>query len=455
MRYALASLWCLTGCAALAPLPPVPAEPDLPVGWSASQPLDGAAADAAWWRRFDDPLMLACIEQALAANTTVLGAQAALREARALADAGAARLSPQLGARAGAQRTRGTGSLFQAGLDAAWEVDVFGGSRAGVQALGASADASEARLADVRVSLAAEVALRYIALRGLQARIAVAERNLATQQQTLQIATWRTQAGLLSSLELEQARSATAQTAALVPLLQISARQTRHALAVLTGQPPAALNARLDPPAPLPQPGAGLAVSLPADTLRQRPDVRAAEQQVRAASARRAQAEAARWPTFQLTGSLGLQALTLGSLGAGPVLASVLASGAAPVLDGGAARARVAAQDAAREQVLSQYRTTVLTALQEVEDALVALAGDEARRAELATAAQAAASAAALAGQRFRGGLVDFQTVLETQRSQLATQDAWTAARTDVSSDHVRLFKALGGGWRPGRPDGP
>ncbi|PTT80934.1 RND transporter, partial [Pelomonas sp. HMWF004] len=255
---------------------------------------------------------------------------------------------------------------------------------------------------------------------------------------------------------LQQARSATAQTEALLPLLRAGAQQSVHALAVLTGQPPAALNALLQPAAPQPSPQAGLALALPADTLRQRPDVRVAEQQVRAASARLAQADAARLPSFNLGGSLGLQALTLGALGGGPLLASALASGAWPVWDGGAARAQVNAQDAALAQARSQYRGTVLAALQEVEDALVALSSDRARGDSLTAAAAAAEAAATLANQRFRSGLVDFQTVLETQRSQLATQDALTSVRADIGSDHVRLFKALGGGWRPGMagPDG-
>jgi len=449
VRSTLAIALLLAGCSSLAPLPAVPPEPDLPAGWAAAQDPGGMPADTQWWARFDDALLLRCLDEALRANTTVTAAEAALRQARALVGVGAANLQPRLGSSASAQRTRGSGSLFQAGLDASWELDVFGGQRAGVQALDATALASAASLADVRVSIAAEVGLRYIALRGLQARIQVAERNLATQRQTLQITDWRVQAGLLSTLELQQARASAAQTEALLPALRATAQQTVHALAVLMGQPPAALDDLLQPGAPLPVPEAGLALALPAQTLRQRPDVRVAEQQVRAASARLAQADAARYPSFNLGGSLGLQALTLGALGNGPLLASALASGAWAVWDGGAVRAQIDAQDAALVQARSAYRATVLTALQDVEDALVALAGDRARGDSLASAATAAEAAATLANQRFRSGLVDFQTVLETQRSQLATQDALTTARTDISSDHVRLFKALGGGWRP------
>jgi outer membrane protein TolC len=198
----------------------------------------------------------------------------------------------------------------------------------------------------------------------------------------------------------------------------------------------------------VPQPAGALALSLPADTLRQRPDVRAAQQQVQAALGRVAQADAARYPSLSLGGSLGLQALTLGG-GSSALLTTVLASLAGPVWDGGAGRAQVSAQQAAADQQLAAYRGTVLQALQEVEDALVALQGDRQRVQHLQQAVAAATQAATLARQRFDSGLVDLQPVLDTQRTRLATQDSLAAAGADVSSDHVRLFKALGGGWQP------
>jgi outer membrane protein TolC len=218
---------------------------------------------------------------------------------------------------------------------------------------------------------------------------------------------------------------------------------------VLTGQPPAALSALLAATRAVPQASEDLALAIPAETLRQRPDVRAAEQQVSAALARVAEADAARLPSFKLSGSIGLSALTLGTLTSGASVVSALAAGVSlPVFDGGAARARVRAQQAALDQASSAYRAVVLTALKDVEDALVALRGDRERLARLQLAAEAAANAALMARQRFDSGLADFQTVLDTQRSQLSTQDNVASARADVSADHVRLYKALGGGWR-------
>jgi NodT family efflux transporter outer membrane factor (OMF) lipoprotein len=410
----------------------------------------------AWWQRFNDPVLTGLVADALSANTSVLGAQAALRQARALRDVSAAGLQPTLSTSASAQRSRsgGTGgttsNLFQAGLDAGWEIDIFGAQRNALAASDASARASAASLGDVQVSVAAETALSYITLRGAQSQQAIASDNLASQLQTLQITEWRVQAGLLSGLEAEQARAAAAQTRSQLPALQTQVEQAAHALAVLTGRPPAALAALVAAPSAVPQPAGDLALSLPADTLRQRADVRAAEQQALAAQSRVAQADAARWPSFRLGGTLGLSALTLGALGQSAALAgSLLASVSLPLWDGGAARAQVRAQQAALDQTRALYRGTVLLALQEVEDALVTLRNDRLRAAFLQDASSAATRAATLARQRYGSGLVDFQTVLETQRSQLSTQDSLASINASVSADHVRLYKALGGGWSP------
>jgi NodT family efflux transporter outer membrane factor (OMF) lipoprotein len=406
-----------------------------------------------WWRRFDDPLLGDLVGRAMQSNTSVATAQAALRQAWALRDVAAAALQPTLKGSASAQHgTSGgesTGNSFQAGLNGNWVPDVFGANRSALNAAIATAQASSASLGDVQVSIAAETGLNYIILRGAQARLAIALANLASQEETLQITRWRQEAGLVTVLEAEQARASAAQTRAQLPALQTGIEQSRHALAVLTGQPPAALATLLAASAPVPQAAADLALSIPAETLRQRADVRAAERRVAAALARVGQAEAARLPSFALGGSLGLNALTLGTLtNAASVLTSIVASMAAPLFDGGAGRAQVRAQEAAFDQARLAYQAAVLTALKDVEDALIALQGDQARLASLRDAADAATNAALLARQRYSSGLVDFQVVLETQRTQFATQDSVAGAGADVSSDHVRLYKALGGGWR-------
>jgi NodT family efflux transporter outer membrane factor (OMF) lipoprotein len=465
-----ASLFRMGVCAVLAlglfacASPPAQRQPSLsfevPLAWSTAlsaepgAPAVDASSLVQWWRRFDDPLLGTLVTQALAHNTNVNSALAALRQAQSLRDVAAAALWPSLGGSASAQHgTSGgdsTGSAFKADVNAKWVPDVFGLNRSALNAAMATAEASAASLGDVQVAIAAELGLNYIALRSAQARLDFASASRASQRETLQITEWRQQAGLVTVLDVEQARAAVEQTGALLPTLQTAIEQNRHALAVLTGQPPASLATLLAATSPVPHAEPNFALSIPAETLRQRADVRAAERKVAAALARVDQADAARLPSFALSGSLGLNALTLGTLTNGAsVVSSLVASMAAPILDGGAARAQVRAEQAAFDQAHLAYEATVLTALKDVEDALIALQGDRQRLASLRNAGEAAATASLLARQRYSSGLVDFQVVLETQRTQLSSQDSLANANADVSSDHIRLYKALGGGWRP------
>lgn len=432
----------------------------MPVSWSIADDSapGGESSLVEWWLRFDDALLLRLVREALQTNTSVNGAEAALRQSRSLRDVASAALRPKLSGSASVQRSSGssaatsgervTANSFQTGLDASWELDIFGANRSALNAAQATVRASAAGLGDVQVSIAAEVALTYIALRNAQARLEIASQNLSSQQETLQITRWRLEAGLITSLEVEQARAAVEQTSALLPALQTGVAQNTHALAVLVGSAPTALSVLLQAAAQIPKAREGIALSIPVETLRKRADVRAAEQQVLAATARVSQAQAARLPQFTLSGSVGLSALSLGALSSGSsVVGALLSSIQAPIFDGGAARFQVNAQQAALDQEVQLYRAAVLTALKDVEDALAALDGDRLRLAHLNDAAQAATNAALMATQRYNSGLVDFQTVLETQRTRLTTQDSVSIALADVGSDHVRLYKALGGGW--------
>lgn len=433
---------------------------DVPATWSASEGTvkTGDSSLVEWWERFNDPQLHSLVLQALKANTSVSIAKAVLRESRALRDVSAAGLWPTINGSASAKRSKsGDNSAvntFAVGLDAGWEIDIFGANRSALEISEATTRASYASLGDVQVSIAAEVALNYITLRDAQARLAIANDNLVSQQETFQITHWRMQAGLGTSLDVEQARTATEQTRAQIPPLQTTIEQTCHALSVLTGQPPATLLQRLSAPGPVPKAADSLALTIPAETLRQRADVRATEHQVTAAVGRVKHAHAARLPSFTLSGSLGLNALTLGTLTDGAsVVSALIAAVSMPLLDGGAARAQVRAEQAALDQAILAYQAAVLTALKDVEDALVALRDDRQRLLHLQKAAESAANASSLACQLYNSGLVDFQTVLETQRTQLTTQDRVASARAEVSSDHVRLYKALGGGWRSVEPD--
>ncbi len=396
--------------------------------------------------------MTTLVTQALQANTSIRSAQAALQQSRALRDVSAAGLMPTLSTSGSMQRNRANGldasNSFRVGLDASWEPDIFGGQRSALNAAEADTQALQATLADVQVSVAAEVALTYVQLRGQQAQLAIARNNLASQQETLQITNWRAQAGLTTSLEVEQARTASEQTSALTPLLEASIARTRHSLAVLTGQRPEALLKQLQPAQPIPQPASTLALDIAAQTLRQRPDVRAAELRITAALARVSVADAARYPGFAIGGSLGLNAQTLAALGnSAGLVSSLIGSLSLPLFDGGARRAQLLAQEAALEQARANYQAVVLSALRDVADALVALDGDRTRLTHLQSAAEAAGNAALLAQQRYSSGLIDFQTVLQVQRTLLTAQDSVASTRADIGLDHVRLYKALGGGW--------
>jgi NodT family efflux transporter outer membrane factor (OMF) lipoprotein len=455
MGLAIAIAFALTGCATLAPRGAASGGVVVPDAWSASASAiaPGALPEASWWRGFGDADATSLVEAALVANTDVGVARANLQRARALRDVAAAGLQPTVTASASAQRTRpttapGNGNLFDVGFDASWEPDLFGISGHAVAAAEADARSAAFALATTRVSIAAEVMADVVQLRGTQLRIALARDNLSAQEETLQITRWRQQAGLASSLEVEQARGAVEQTRAQLPALQATAAQTRHALAVLTGQPPAALETALAAQMALPDPPP-LASGLPAAVLQRRPDVQSSEAQMQAAAQRVAQADAARRPTVALRASLGWTALTLGSLGSSGAVSTLLASVSQPLFDGGQRRAQLDAQQAAFDAARESYRASVLGALRDVEDALAALEGARQRLMALREAESAAANAALLASQRYASGIVDFQTVLDTQRNRLSVQDARAGAQTDWVTGHVRLIKALGGGWTP------
>lgn len=454
---ALGSVLLITGCSHTSQFAGHSEPVSIPAAWQGTpaQPQQQSPEDLSrWWQRFGDATMATLVEQALHANPTVQSAQVALRQARAQLQVQEAGLLPSIGSSAGASRSRqgnnGASNRYNFGIDASWEPDWWGRQDNAVQAGVANVAAAVASLDGAHVSLAAEVAQSYIELRNQQNRLRIAQENLVIQRENQQITEWRVQAGLASSLDAEQARSSTAQTAAQVPALQASIAQYRHALAVLVGQPPAALEAMLQVAQALPEAPEGLAMALPADTLRQRPDVRVQEQRVIAAVANLSSQERANFPSLRLGGSLGLSALTIGALSNGAsVAASIAASLSAPLFDGGANRAQIQVQQAAVEQARINYRSTVLTALKEVEDALVQLQGDQDRLVQLKVAEEAARNAQLLANQRYSSGLVDFQIVLDTQRTLLSSQDSVANAQAAISTDYVRLYKALGGGWQP------
>jgi NodT family efflux transporter outer membrane factor (OMF) lipoprotein len=305
-------------------------------------------------------------------------------------------------------------------------------------------------LGNTQVSLVAEVVTNYIEVRSLQIRLGIAHDNLASQSETLQLTEWRAQAGLVSSQDVEQARSNREQTRAQIPSLEISLAATEHRLDVLLGKPPGTLHPRLSATGGMPNVPDQIAVGIPAETLRQRPDVMAAERTLAAETARVGVAEAARYPTFTLSGSIGVEALGLSGLdNRGADTSTLLGNITAPIFDAGRLRSQVEIQDAVREQAQVAYEQAILAALQEVENALVALTRNRERSEALAIATASANNAAEMARQRYSAGLIDFQSVLDTERSVRSFQDSLALSRTDSVLALVSLYKALGGGWSP------
>jgi NodT family efflux transporter outer membrane factor (OMF) lipoprotein len=443
-------MWMLlAGCATIGPAY-VPPKLPLPSTWSnAAAPQVEADDLGRWWIRLGDPMLSDLVARAMQANPDLRSAQARLREARARRALVSAQRAPAVGASAAAALSRSSESdvtqeTYKAGFDAGWEIDVFGGQRRALEGAEADLQASDASVDATRVTLAAEVARNYVELRAFQKRLEIARSNLMSQSETLQLTEWRAQAGLVSSLDVEQARANREQTRAQIPSLQTSVAEAQHRLATLLGVAPGTLNGQLAAAAPIPQPPEAIAAGIPADVLRQRPDVRAAERTLAAETARIGVAEAARYPSFNLTGSIGVDAFGIGV--GSTVTRSLAASAAATIFDGGRLKQQVETQRAVQERAQVSYESIVLTALEDVENALVGLNNARARRAALTEATDAARNAALYARHRYRGGLIDFQTVLDTERSVLSLEDGLATSEADGVLAVIQLYKALGGG---------
>ena len=432
----------------------------LPADWknAAHFPVASPSRDLSrWWNRFDDPTLSQIISTALRNSPDMAAASARIREARSRRDAESALFFPSLGGSASAGSSDssrdGFGSSsstnFTAGLNASWEVDLFGKRRSIVEAASAQIGASQENFHSVQASLASEIAIAYTRLRVNEAALEVLERTVKTRAETSQLATWRTQSGEADSLESSQALSSLEQARAGIPAIQQSISQTRNLLALLAGQAPGSWDARLAAgKKAIPNPARSLAVGIPADTIRQRPDVRLAGYQLLAAAANVRAANADRYPSLNLTGTLGLNALSAGKIfNPETVTSGVIAGLSGPIFDAGRIRSSIAVQDAIEEQAFQTYRATVLLSLSEVEDSLIACRRTTERLATLEKATAAAREAADLAQQSYEAGETDILTVLDAQRSLLGLESSLFSARADRTNSYIQLYKALGGGW--------
>jgi NodT family efflux transporter outer membrane factor (OMF) lipoprotein len=429
---------------------------------------------AAWWNNFNDPILTALIHQAVQSNLDLRLAESRLRQARAQRDVTAAGFWPQANVSTGYSRegsdgaqirttsggtvrsSRGSQDQFRGGFDASWELDVFGGVRRQIEAADADIQFAREDLRDVLVSLTSEVALNYLDLRGFQRQIEIAQDNLRAQRYSADLTRRRQRGGLVSGLDVANADATVAATEAQIPLLEQSARQTIYNIGLLLGQEPRTLVQQLSPPAPIPGVPARVPAGLPSELLRRRPDVRRAEANLHAATARLGVAIADLFPRFSLTGSISSSGGQFQNVfnwnnafwAFGPSVSW-------PIFSAGSIRANIRVQNEAQEQAATLYEQTVLTALRDVESALVAYAREQQHRESLVRAVDANRRAVELSQRLYSLGQTDFLNVLTAQRSLLGAEDALAQSDRTVATNLVSLYKALGGGWESIDPERP
>lgn len=450
----------MVGCA-VGPDYSGPPETRLPSQWSnATVVVRRASKLDRWWLNLGDPLLSQLIDEAVDANLSVAKAIAAVREARATREQTTAGLFPTASgsasvtnnkASAGTSSTGGSSSpynLYKSGFDASWELDLFGRLQRGVEAAYYAEEAAENDLRNSLVTLIGDVAAYYVDARGYQARIALAQRTATSQRETERLTRSKYDAGSAAAMDLAKATAQAASTEANVPSYQASLAASLHRLGILLGRPPGALWTLLARSGPVPTPRLPLPSGIPADILDNRPDVASAERKLAQATAKIGQAEADRYPTVSLAGSLATSALSLGDLAKYSTMSwSVGPSITVPVFDAGKRYAAVRVTEAQRDQAFATFHATLLTALEDVENALVSLSTERVRASKLSTAVKNYRDAARLSRSLFENGSAGFLDVLDAERSLYSAEDSLIASRVLIAKNYISLAKALGGGW--------
>jgi multidrug efflux system outer membrane protein len=418
-----------------------------------------ASTQSEFWKQFNDPVLDSMVDDSLTANYDLRIALGRLVQARALRNESLFDLAPTVTASAGytKQRTPAvedpfggpyTTKLYDAGFDATWELDFFGGVRRGIQARNAQLEGEEANLHDAQVSVIAEVARNYFELRGEQTQLAVARANVKNQQQVLALAQAQRAAGSGTDLDVARAQSQLSTTLSTIGPLEASVARSIHRLSVLTGRDPDALTSVLSAPHDLPPLPLVVPVGTPEELLRRRADIRAAERNLAASTALVGVAVSNLFPKVTFTGSFGYAAAEPAGLGSAGSRNYIIGPGITwAAFDLGRVRAQIAGARAGAVIALDQYHQTVLNALEETEDALVTHARDRDQLRNAQDAARASATAAKLAEIRYKGGMVDFLSVLDAERTELTTEDALAQSRTQTATSLIAVYKALGGGW--------
>jgi NodT family efflux transporter outer membrane factor (OMF) lipoprotein len=456
----------------------VPPNPNTPAGWTSQaltplpdgkQPSTASASPvtaADWWTGFNDKQLSSLIQRAMAANLDLKESTLRIAEARALRDVAAADQWPSLSANASYARQQLSGKTaegsfltkvpgfpnpsdqYQYGFDASWEVDLFGRVRRSVEASDADTQASVEDRNDVLVTLFGDVARNYVELRSAQLRQSITEENLRTQRDVLDLTRDRQRNGVGNDLDVSNAAAQAATTEAQLPALADQITQSINALSLLLGREPGALRAELQAAQPVPLVPPEVPIGLPGDLVRRRPDIRRAEAQLHAATARIGVAVADLFPKLTLDASFGFQALRFPDLtswasrffSVGPTLDL-------PILDGGRRRATLRLNGVREQEAAIDYARTVLTALHDVENALVAYGTEQSRRASLDVAAAQSGDALTLARQRYASGVTNFLDVLDAERNLQQNDLSLADSTATVTIDLVTLYKALGGGW--------
>ncbi|MEM5290464.1 efflux transporter outer membrane subunit [Paraburkholderia sabiae] len=453
----------------------------VPGNWTAADNVQRTARPelTRWWERLNDPVLNALVNEAVSGNLDVATARAKVREARASYQQAGGSLYPVLRATGSALRsgsgsnalssgasgssssssaggttssrtlsTQSPANIFQAGLDASWELDLFGANRRALESAGYGLDAAQWSLRATLLTLVGDVTSYYVQARGYQARIALARGTAASQEQTAKITRMKYEAGVSSALDPANAEGQAQTTLATIPALETSYLQAVHSLSVLTGRTPEALLEQMSRVEQIPTPALPIPVGVPADVLLARPDVRLAERQYAQYTAKVGQAEAARYPSVSLTGTVTTSGTQFGDLARRSSIGwSFGPSVTIPLFNGGRLKAAVEVAQAVRDQYFIAYQSAVLTALKDVENATVALSRETDRGQALQASVDAYRQALTIARALYGAGSTGFLEVLTAERSLYSAEDAMVMSRVAVTTDYIALNKALGGGW--------
>ena len=434
-----------------------PQDANTPAGWVGTK--NAASPDTTlleWWTEFNDANLTSLIERAMKSNLDLRQAEERIRQARAASGVAGAGFWPTADVTGSATRS-GTGTnksnLFKTGLDATWELDIFGGTRRNIEAAKADIRASIEDRRDVLVTLTSELAINYVQLRGYQQEIIIAQNNLKSQQQSASVVRKRYEGGFVSALDVANADAQVATTMSQIPLIETSAQQTIYNISVLLGQEPASLLEELSPASSIPLTPPEVPTGLPSEMLRRRPDIRRAEAQIHAATAQIGVATADLFPKFNLAGNIGISASRPGNLRWDQRSWSFGPSASWEIFNAGRVSSNIEVQKALQQQAVLAYKKTVLTAIQDVENALVAYANEQEHHKALIDAVAANRKAVDLATQLYVEGQTDFLSVLDAQRSLYNSEDSLVQSTRNLSTDLISLYKALGGGWDSRSPD--